>query len=214
MKKKTAALLAALMLLASALACAEGAPTAWRTFDDVIAGYREALATLQDEARVEALGVDTDLIRYATAENTGYALTDVNGDGESELTILTDGGFETPVIAAMYVMQDGAPAAVFESIVRGRYFLGADGSILFEGSDGAAYTIDYAYGLADNAPVILSGVYSEEDESGQTVWYDANGAQAYSGAGVRTDEAQALAYIDAMTPAPLPEGYTAFSEIQ
>lgn len=87
------------------------------------------------------------------ANNTGYALEDLNGDDIPELLICDvsrhDGLLAYgSTIYALYTCRDGQPVLFFEGWARNRYSLLTDNTILNIGSGGAMYAIWGIYNLS------------------------------------------------------------------
>lgn len=87
------------------------------------------------------------------ANNTGYALEDLNGDDIPELLICDvsrhDGLLAYgSTIYALYTCRDGQPVLCFEGWARNRYSLLTDNTILNIGSGGAMYAIWGIYNLS------------------------------------------------------------------
>lgn len=93
-------------------------------------GIAEAIAGLESD---KTLGV------------VGYMFKDLTGDGFSELIIAAvadneDSWYNTPDIFAIYTIAHDMPFLLIEGMARSSYYLLDDGTFLYEGSGGAAYS--------------------------------------------------------------------------
>lgn len=90
-------------------------------------GVREAIAGLDKEQALEAVG---------------YTFKDLTGDGFSELIIGSVGsgeGVKAPIFA-VYTIAHDMSFVILEGMARSSYILLDDGTFLYEGSGGAAYS--------------------------------------------------------------------------
>ena len=113
-------------------------------YDTVIENLNQYL---QGEDYDEDLVPDTVYLQRAReqgdAESVGYALEDLDEDGSDELLIGYippkdfDGGADTD-FWLLYTIRDGKAKLVTESWDRNRHYLCSDGTVYWEGSDGAS----------------------------------------------------------------------------
>jgi hypothetical protein len=73
-----------------------------------------------------------------------YALEDINNDGSREMIVLDAMG--NTRILAIFAIQNSQPVMTHEGGYRARIYKLVDGTLYFEGSNGAAYSIFEAYG--------------------------------------------------------------------
>lgn len=129
--------------------------------------------------------------------DVGYALQDLSGDGIPELIIGQVDSQEVNIsygkqILAVYSCLQGSPSLVLEGWARNRYYLLPDGSLINQGSSGAAYSclgqyqlapgeaelrcLDYFFTWEENGQVVSyhnsNGVWDPEDEASEPVDLD------------------------------------------
>lgn len=110
---------------------------------------------------------------YETYNNPGYSIQDISGDGEYELLIgsieTTDGASGSGnEIYALYTWRDGKPYFSFEGWSRNSYRYMGNGEFLYQGSEGAMYSMFGVYSIApDGTNLICKDYYFtfEKDES-------------------------------------------------
>lgn len=106
----------------------------------------------------------------AVLKNVGYAIEDINGDGNSELLIakVSDQGqtaYFGEQILALFTIQDDEPRFLAGGWARNRYFLLNDGRIWNEGSSGADDSSFDIYNLFEGSTV-LELIESQDSKSG------------------------------------------------
>ncbi|MBP3655797.1 MAG: hypothetical protein J6K32_03790 [Clostridia bacterium] len=136
----------------------------WDGYGSVLEYYYKAIVEQWDDERISEEGFIEPYDFPRSLDGYGFVLRDLNRDGTRELLILsrdylTD---SSAYLFAVYAMQDGSPAPAAWSWSRSRLYLCSDGSLLQQGSMGAAYAINYILDLADGVPVIREGVISGE----------------------------------------------------
>ena len=107
-----------------------------------------------------------------TAEQIGYSIEDISGDGVPELLMSfiheeTEEGFFGRDIFAVYHYGDGAPKQAVDGGGRNAYYLMENGDIFYSGSAGAAYSIFGTYEFSqDGSELICKDYYftHEQDE--------------------------------------------------
>ena len=165
MKRLTALL--ALTALAACLICPAAAEA-----QDYEAVYAPVLASVADLLSCETpddhivgpgeTGVRENRIGTAAEDalwKVGYAIRDLSGDGIPELIIAQVETQEGMVsfgkrILAIYTCFGNSPSLLVEGWGRNRYYLLPDGSILNEGSSGAAYSCLGIFRLSTNGDLL------------------------------------------------------------
>ena len=134
-----------------------------KAYNDLLKTYK---AVVNGEAAWdEALGSPEffNQIPGFEAPKAGYAFVDLNGDGKQELIIApTDYSaseeWYRSLVYVLYTYDDGKPVKLCESVVRGRYYLLADGKLSHEWSNGAADSGIDCYALAKGATTLTLSV--------------------------------------------------------
>lgn len=169
MKKLTALILVSLLLVSVLCGCNGDAHTPAETLPaettvpvtEVQADYEEVYAEILDEtydfliadkAEVQPssgqLGIAEAVAQLDSDKAlgvVGYMFKDLTGDGFAELIIADvaeseDSWFKTSEIFAIYTVAFDMPLLLAEGTARSSYKLLDDGTFLYEGSGGAAYT--------------------------------------------------------------------------
>jgi len=111
------------------------------------AGIWEAALALEDEA----------------LSQIGYVLKDINGDNIPELLV---GAFDKEEYAytnnelyAVYTLKNGDPVFVLDGRSRSSYSLKDDGSLFYQGSNGAAYSIFGLYRISAQGDLVCDDYY-------------------------------------------------------
>lgn len=133
-------------------------------------GVREAIAGLDKEA---SLGV------------VGYTFMDLTGDGFSELVVgavssSEDSWFDKPELFAVYTIAHDMPWLLFEGFAKSSYYLLDDGTFLYEGSGGAAYSMVGNYRMSQGGTSLICNDYyftspGDEDESVTEIYHNTSG---------------------------------------
>ncbi len=143
-------------------------------YDTVIEQYRQAAEHKQEGAAVCAQYGVSEMLLYAS--HVGYALQDMDGDGNHEL-ILGGIGYDSgddPCLFEIYTLVNGQPVSLYQSTVRARLYLMTDGKLYFEGSGGAASGYFSVMQCANGSLQFLNGLYTVLDdaaESGVSYYY-------------------------------------------
>jgi len=119
----------------------------------------------------EALGfVEVSYYEYKEGF-LGYAVTDINNDGISEMLLLSMEPDE-PFINALYTLKDGKPVMLGHYWSRSRAHLAADGTIYTVGSSSAWSTYLDSYALEPGAGELthLSEYYMDADDNETPFW--------------------------------------------
>lgn len=86
--------------------------------------------------------------RNEALDSIGYTIKDINGDNVPEFIVgFIDEGNKGSEILALYTYKNNTPVFVFEGMTKSAYFLMDDGSIFYQGADGAARSIFASYKL-------------------------------------------------------------------
>ena len=110
-------------------------------------------------AGLEPYGFPNDLSK------SGYFYWDINSDGIEELFVYGDSEQDGMNLLAGYTLIDNQPVRLFAGFTRSCFYLCNDGSIYGEGSNGAAYSVNYIYELKNNSLTVREGVLSGDYES-------------------------------------------------
>lgn len=86
--------------------------------------------------------------RNEALDSIGYTIKDINGDNVPEFIVgFIDEGNKGSEILALYTYKNNTPVFVFEGMTKSAYFLMDDGSLFYQGADGAARSIFASYKL-------------------------------------------------------------------
>ena len=85
--------------------------------------------------------------KNADLSDIGYALIDIDQNGQDELMVSPLNSAEYGMIFDMYTVVDGMVVHVLSSGERAQYYLANDGSIMFSGSAGAMQSMTEKYSL-------------------------------------------------------------------
>ena len=117
-------------------------PSVLEGYAMVIGEYHAALSAGWDGAEMMEQGLNymtVDSFFANPLEETGYAVTDVDGDGVEELVIgsLVEDDFFGKLIFSMYVLdEEGVPRLILDSTERNRYYYAGDNRFANLGSSG------------------------------------------------------------------------------
>lgn len=105
--------------------------------------------------------------------HVGYALIDIDGNGVQEIIIAGTGSDNNSgnVIYEICTISDNLPITLFLSESRNRYYLRTDGTVLAEGSSGAAYSNYEVLTVSGTNHYTSMTLRSDLDENGAAVWY-------------------------------------------
>ena len=147
--------------------------------------------------------------------NVGVFFPDLDGDGSPEMVIGAISGADTdPAVLEIWTVKDGAPVMLAQSHARDRYYVEylADENawlIANEGSNGAASSVWFYYGLRNSELALMQGVTSESG-----AWYMTYDTDYDVSNDTPSDEATCLAIIDSHTEHYAALDYTPYTELQ
>ena len=108
-----------------------------------------------------------------TLDYLGYAIEDINQDGNLELIIGSvshdDNPFDGKDIYALYTVLDDKAEWILGSTERNRFYILEDGRIYNEGSNGAAYSVFDVSHLEDNKLVVEDYYFTYDTEEDPTI---------------------------------------------
>ena len=107
------------------------------------------------------------------AENIGYVLKDVDGNGVRELLIGENYGEPEAgtVLYDMYTIKDGKLLHVFDGWDRNRYYLCTNGNFMNEGSGGAMLSSTSYYIYAKGDMIFIRSVIYDATMEGKGPWF-------------------------------------------
>ena len=147
--------------------------------------------------------------------NVGVFFPDLDGDGSPEMVIGAILGADAdPAVLEIWTVKDGAPVMLAQSHARDRYYVEylADENawlIANEGSNGAASSVWFYYGLRNGELALMQGVTSESG-----AWYMTYDTDYDVSNDTPSDEATCQAIIDSHTEHYTALGYTPYSKLQ
>lgn len=148
-------------------------------YADVLDRYRTAYQTGNITGEY-AWGNDlSEIIAYSA--HIGCALTDLDGDGVSELILAGVGTdeFSDGMVYDVYTLRGGEPLRLAVSQARDRWYLRADGTLLNEGSSGAAYSNVFLYRLSGGELIPTEGIITYFPGNEQDSCYYQSGSVSY-----------------------------------
>lgn len=163
---------------------------------DVLAAYEPVLASAANLLSCEnpdnhlsgpgETGLQEQRIGVSPEEalgNVGYALKDLNGDGSPELLLAQidrqeQGSCYGSTLLSVHTLIQGRPSLCLEGWARNRYYLLPDGSLLNQGSGGAAYSCLGLYKLSEeeNTLQCLDFFFTWEEEGQVVTYHNSDGA--------------------------------------
>lgn len=106
------------------------------------------------------------------ADNLGYHLTDIDGDGIEELMIGATGeNAYTGMFYDLYTIVNDQRALVVSSGERDRYYLCVDGTVANEGSGGASNSVYNYYNLVSGQLELKEGVFLDAYSHPENPWF-------------------------------------------
>ena len=136
-------------------------------YEDVLEKIYETAANASDTDEPEkgcvgiweaALASENDAL-----SQIGYVLKDINGDNIPELLIgafnKEEYAYTSNELYAVYTIKNGDPVLVLEGRSRSSYSLKEDGSLFYQGSNGAAYSIIGTYHISKDNEVVCDDYY-------------------------------------------------------
>ena len=139
-------------------------------FAAVAEKYRNAYASGVTEQAAYISGY-SEMASYSA--HVGYALMDLDGNGAQEMIIAGTGSDNNAgnIIYEICTLYGDQPLTLCLSSARDRYYLLNNGSILNEGSSGAAYSNFNVLLVRGTDLVPAQTLRSDLDENAQAVWY-------------------------------------------
>ena len=108
-------------------------------------------------------------------ESYGYALKDVNGNGEDELFLILHNYFDGYTVLAIFSMADGKPILLDSYMPRNRCAIDSEGTLFVHGSGGAAYSYKYIYKISQDGSELLLvegfGIDGWDEENEESIYY-------------------------------------------
>ena len=153
-------------------------------------------------------GVSSENLFYLEdTSKLGYCFRDLDGDGVNELIISEDSDAEDGLIYEAYTCRNQKISQVLVSSYRGRYYLTADQSLRYEGSDSAFMSTCAQYQMrADGTLQLVQAVIYNAYADRNNPWLYSQTSADYNQAGtaVGITEAQAVQYKEAFKAAGFP----------
>lgn len=143
-------------------------------YENVIEAVRKCILDQEEEIPAE-YGFSSAIKRSGNAEEPGYLVRDLNGDGTDELLIgcsgTEPGDSQHSVVYDIYTVWEGKLIHVLNGWERNRYYLCENGRIANEGSNGAADS-SWTYFSFDGEKLILQEavIYNEEKDQ-ENPWF-------------------------------------------
>ncbi len=185
--KRIAALLAITALVVCLISPAQAEETDWeRVYAPVLASAAQLLSCENPEEHVLASGeMGIQEIRMGTDDaprKVGYAFQDLNKDGTSELIIAQVDSQESEQsygkqILSVFTSIQGLPHLLAEGWARNRYYLLSDGTLLNQGSSGAAYSCLGLFQLDETGTSLncLDFYFTWEENNEIVTYYNTDG---------------------------------------
>lgn len=179
MKRFLSAFLALCLSLAicplSALAAGSTANNSERLYKDVLDTCYSALMAHWSRDTLQSNNLSY-LYAYLTGDSAseiGYTFIDIDGNGVQELLIgaVDTDDFYDGMIYDLYTLSNGNTVHILSSGERDRYYLCTDGSIMNEGSSGAATSLVGFYSLKGSALSLHEIVIFDSTDTPSSPWY-------------------------------------------
>ena len=142
-------------------------------FTPLIRDYYRAFSEGWNEPRINEKGLNFILIMESTPYDPlnalGFARHDINGDGVDELIIGNTADDRT--VYSIYAQKDGQVFSVFDGWFRNVGFICADGTVVVQGSGGAAITYRSYYSFDGSALKVFGSVIHEGNASPNSPWF-------------------------------------------
>lgn len=135
-------------------------------YEPIFEEYRKAYASEVPATQYAWEHGISEIIEYSTG--VGYALEDLDNNGIPELIVAGIGTdeFADRMAYGVYTLEGGVPVNLATSSARMRYYLRDDGTILYEGSGGAAYTYIRLYRVNGSSLEEVETVFTNMDGEG------------------------------------------------
>ena len=136
----------------------------------VVEKYRNAYASGITEQGAYVAGY-SEMAGYS--QHVGYTLIDLDGNGVKELIIAGTGTGNSSdnVIYEICTLSGGQALTLCMSRARSRYYLCGNGTVLNEGSSGAAYSEWNVMTVSGTNLLTAISLRSDLDENGLPIWY-------------------------------------------
>ena len=109
---------------------------------------------------------------FGGAENAGFYVTDLDGDGTPELFLGEfQPGMKAPVFYDMYTLKNGEPVHVFDGWDRSRYYLCENGEIAHEGSNSAFNSFTSISNYVDGGLLLVGSVIYDSSANPNYTWF-------------------------------------------
>lgn len=138
------------------------------TVEDFIAKYKTILENYKTMTPSDDV---SEMVTYS--KHIGYALKDLDKNGIPELLIAGAGtdDFSQNMIYDIYTISGDTPVRLAVSGARNRFYVMTDSRILNQGSNGAAYNVNYVFKVTGTEMNVTEGVLSGLDDQNNIVWY-------------------------------------------
>lgn len=144
-------------------------PEAYAEILDIVRTYAWNQENIPEEYKTYVAG------EFAMGYMPEYVLVDINLDGIEELVLAASHEeWKSEFVYAIWTLQNEQAFQVLSyGGERNRYYIGTDGTILYESSGSAAESSWNYYKLVGTAIILQEGVYTEPDPEDQTkpCWY-------------------------------------------
>lgn len=188
-------------------------------YNSVLDQYVQALAEKWDEETLTQAGLSPLCASYDNPlEQIGYALLDVNGDGQRELFIgaVANDGDMGKMIFALYTMANGAPVRVFASQERSACYLCADEAGVYQLENqtfiGTNRT-DWYYSLLDgDSLTMVQGIACDADADPERAWFSIDSAEQALSDATPMDASTAQGIVDSYNRQHTKPDYTPLVE--
>ncbi len=150
-------------------------------YKEILDKYYIAMSEKWDAESVTAASINYMCVYAGDGDylaDTGYYITDVDGNGISELIIgyTSDDPEIKNMIFEVYTLVDGKPESIITGWERNRYYLRSDGRFANEGSSGAAYSDWYVLEIVQDGKTldVVEGLRTDlpnPDDYSVMKWY-------------------------------------------
>lgn len=139
-------------------------------YAQVVEKYRNAYASGVNEQAAYVSGY-SEMAAYSA--HVGYALIDLDGNGVQEIIVAGTGSGNNNgnIIFEICTLVNDQPVNICMSSARNRYYLRTDGTVLNEGSSGAAYSNYDVLSVSGSMLLTNMTLRSDLDENAAAVWY-------------------------------------------
>ncbi len=129
------------------------------SYKEILDKYYVAMSEKWDAESVTASSINYMCVYAGEGDylaDTGYYITDIDGNGISELIIgfTSDNPDVKNMVFEVYTLVDGSPESILTGWERNRYYLRSDNKFANESSSGAAYSDWYVLQIAQDGMTI------------------------------------------------------------